>query len=61
VTVPRGVGWGVALLAAALAAAVTSYAAGRGGLGGTCLAVAIGASAWLKCERLGLLDGGSRP
>jgi hypothetical protein len=61
VTVPRGVGWRVALLAAALAAAVTSYAAGRGGLGGTCLAVAIGASAWLRCARLGLLSRGPRP
>ena len=52
---------GVALLAAALAAAVTSYAAGRNGLGGTCLALAIGASAWLRCARLGLLNRGPCP
>jgi hypothetical protein len=54
------VAWGLALLGAALAAAVTSYAAGRDGLGAACLAVAIGASAWLRCTRLGLLGGGPR-
>ena len=58
---PPRVAWGLALLAAALAAVVTSYVAGRDGLGGACLVVAIGASAWLKCARLGLLNGNPRP
>jgi hypothetical protein len=60
VTRPRGAARGLALLGAALAAAVTSYAAGRDGLGAACVAVAIGASAWLRCARLGLLGGEPR-
>ena len=58
---PRGTGWGLALLCAALAAAVTSYAAGRDGLGGASLAAATAASAWLECVWLGLLHGEPRP
>ena len=56
----RGTGWGLALLGAALAATVTSFAAGRDGLGGACLAVALGASAWIKGVWLGLLGGEPR-
>jgi len=57
---PRGTGWSAALLGAALAAAVTSFAAGRDGLGWVCLAVALVASAWLKGVRLGLHGGEPR-